>query len=45
MQGKQPPLRECYIMLEHCLHLEVFFTYKLDIDEGTTAMDYLVQER
>lgn len=45
MQAKPPPPNECYTMLGHCLLLAVLNILSLEIDEGTTTMDYLVQER
>jgi hypothetical protein len=35
--------KECFIMLELYLHLGVNTFIILDIDEGTTAMDFLAQ--
>jgi hypothetical protein len=35
--------KECFIMLELYLRLEVNIFIILDIDEGTTAMDFLAQ--
>lgn len=44
MQVKQQQLKECYIMQVHYHLLEVYiYNIFIDIDEGTTAMDFLAQ--
>ena len=44
MLEKLPQPKECFIMLEHYHHQEVTPPH-LDIEEGTTTMDFLKQER
>lgn len=43
MQEKLQLQKECYTMQEHYLLQEVFFYFIQDIDDGTTAMDFLAQ--
>ena len=44
MQVRPQPPKECFTTREHSPHLEVYPPH-IDIEEGTTTMDYLKQER
>lgn len=45
MQVKQQQHKECSTMPVLCPPLEVTIASTLDIDDGTTTMDFLAQER